>query len=93
MQQNNPIPQWWDEDLHGAGLAALTNEWQTLGDLKPKLGEHSDKVFEIMRDLHELGLAVVETRLIHRGNGSLCGGYAVYKSNNDQLIAKRRTSH
>jgi hypothetical protein len=73
------MPEWWDDDLHGVGLAALSEEWQTLGELKPLLGEYSDMTFEIMRDLAELGLAAQEVRITRRSNGSVKSGKAFYR--------------
>lgn len=72
-------PEWWDDDLHGVGLSALSEEWQTLGELKPLLCEYSDMIFEIMRDLVELGLAAQEVRITSRSNGLVESGKAFYR--------------
>ncbi|PUB87034.1 MAG: hypothetical protein DBP02_01970 [gamma proteobacterium symbiont of Ctena orbiculata] len=73
------LPEWWDDDLHGAGYRALSDEWKTISDIKPLIGKYRDQAFEILRDLVELGLASVEVRRAYRANGSLAGGKAYYR--------------
>ena len=74
------LPQWFDQDLHGVALAALSEEWVTLGEIKPLLGEYSDSAYSIMRDLCELGMAICDVRVKKRLNGSICGGTAYYRN-------------
>lgn len=81
LDRSNDIkkPEWWDDDLHGTGLEALTDEWVTLGELKRRMGEWGDRATEIMRDLVGLGLAEAEDREVYRAHGSLAGGKTYYR--------------
>lgn len=51
------LPDWFDTDLHGAALNALTDEFVSPSAIKPALGEWSDRTYQVLRELCELGLA------------------------------------
>lgn len=72
------MPWWFDDDLHGAALDALSGEWVTLGEIKASLGEWADRACDIMRDVVSLELAAVEVRP-YIYYGTVVGGKAYYR--------------
>lgn len=47
----------WFNELHEAGLKALSRKWQSDEEIKNKMPKYKDKAYDIMRDLQFSGFA------------------------------------